>query len=156
MGLFQKSRGRVTGDAGFSLIEMMVAVAIVAVLASVATPAYINYRDRAYQNEGVDALLRARLDQEKFRAEKFRYADTVGCLASFGGDCKQTTSTTPHYTVTVDKDRTDDESYYVKAVRVIPSTGVEDAIVITEANSNPVVLNPDAISASLYNMIFGK
>lgn len=156
MGLFQEGKGRgAAGDAGFSLIEMMIAVAIVAVLASVATPAYVNYRNRAYQTEGVDALFRARIDQEKFRGEKFRYANTIGCLASFGGDCNKTTSTTPHYTVTVDKDRTGEENYFVRAVRTIPSTGVGDTIVITEANTNPVVLNPNAISVSLYNVIFG-
>ncbi|MGD9506025.1 MAG: type IV pilin protein [Syntrophobacteraceae bacterium] len=156
MSLFWKSEGRNGGEAGFSLIELMIVVAITGILAAVATPAYVNYKNRAYQTEGVNALFRARIDQEKFRAEEFRYADTIGCLASFGGDCDKTASTTPHYTVTVDKDLTDEQSYYVQAVRVIPSTGVGDTIVITEADTNPVVLNKNAVSVSLYEVIFGE
>ena len=72
------------GKPGFTLVELMVVVAIVAILAAVATPAYINHQNRARQTEAVEALLRARMDQESYWAENNRYASTIGCLYSFG------------------------------------------------------------------------
>ena len=72
-------------EAGFSLVELMIIVAIMGILAAVAIPAYINYINRAKQGEAISALMTAKLDQETFWADEYRYASTIGCLASFGG-----------------------------------------------------------------------
>ena len=56
-------------ESGFTLVELMIVIAIVAILAAVATPAYINYQNRARQTEGIEALLRAKMDQQAFYAE---------------------------------------------------------------------------------------
>ncbi|MDY0042430.1 MAG: prepilin-type N-terminal cleavage/methylation domain-containing protein, partial [Desulforhabdus sp.] len=70
---------------GFTMVELMIVVAIAGILASVGIPAYVNYKNRAIQAEAIEALLRGKMDQEVYRAENERYASTIGCLSSFGG-----------------------------------------------------------------------
>jgi type IV pilus assembly protein PilE len=84
------------GDSGFSLVELMVVVAIMAILASVSIPAYINYKNRSIQSEAVEALQRANMDQGSFWAEHNRYAGTIGLLASFGNTSSVTSYPTPN------------------------------------------------------------
>lgn len=56
MKLFQK---------GFTLIELMIAIAIVAILASIALPAYLDYTTRAKVSEGLVILDGAKLKLEE-------------------------------------------------------------------------------------------
>ena len=51
---------------GFTLLELVIALAIVAVLASIATPAYRGYILRANRSDGRAALLALAAAQEKF------------------------------------------------------------------------------------------
>lgn len=52
--------------AGFSLIELMIVVAIVGVLASIAMPQYQNYSTRARMSEGIQMLAAARIGVAEF------------------------------------------------------------------------------------------
>ncbi|MCC7259036.1 MAG: prepilin-type N-terminal cleavage/methylation domain-containing protein [Gammaproteobacteria bacterium] len=61
--------------AGFTLIELMVTVAIVALLASIATASYRQYLRRANRVDATTALLRLAAAQEKFYAQNGQYAD---------------------------------------------------------------------------------
>ena len=63
---------------GFTLIEMMITVAIVAILAAIAYPSYRNYVLRAHRAEGKSALLQLQVAQEKYFLQNNRYAIKAG------------------------------------------------------------------------------
>lgn len=66
--------------AGFTLIELMVTVAIVSILAMVALPSYNEYVMRSRRSDAKAALLKVQIAQEKFRANNTSY----GTLAQIG------------------------------------------------------------------------
>lgn len=62
-----------SASGGFTLIEVMVAVAIVAILAAIAIPSYGDYVRRGNRAEGRQALNEALQAQERFYAANNRY-----------------------------------------------------------------------------------
>jgi type IV pilus assembly protein PilE len=72
--LFREKAGR----AGFTLIELMITVAIVGILAAVAVPAYFNHVMRSRQALAVYELLAINAAQERFYAENGSYAENFG------------------------------------------------------------------------------
>lgn len=141
-----------TKDRGFTLVELMVVVAIVAILAAVAIPAYSNYIDRAKQGEAVEALMRVKMDQESYWADNNRYANTVGCLASFGNDCADTDYVTKSgYKVAMVFANTND--FQAAASRKVGSQ--TDWLHVSDTVQRPVVDTPDALKWSLFSWLFG-
>lgn len=63
---------------GFSLIELMVVVAIVGVLAAVAMPAFSNYMQRSRTSEATTFLGEIKQRQESYRAEFGQYCAVSG------------------------------------------------------------------------------
>ncbi|MEZ4254396.1 MAG: prepilin-type N-terminal cleavage/methylation domain-containing protein [Polyangiales bacterium] len=59
----------------FSLIELMIVVAIVGILAAVAMPVFGGYINRAKVSEAVNFVGIIKLRQESYRAEFGQYAD---------------------------------------------------------------------------------
>ena len=59
---------------GFSLIELMVTVSIVAIIAAVAIPSYRQYVRRANRVDATAALLRLASNQERFYLQNNTYA----------------------------------------------------------------------------------
>ncbi len=59
---------------GVTLIELMVAIAVVAIIASVAVPSYRSYMLRSQRADATAELLRVRTAQEKFFLQNSRYA----------------------------------------------------------------------------------
>jgi len=68
-------RGPGLAAAGFSLLEVMVAMAILAVLASIALPTYAEYVARSRRFEARAGLLEAAHWLERWRTERGRYDD---------------------------------------------------------------------------------
>jgi type IV pilus assembly protein PilE len=62
-----------TNQAGFTLIEVMVVVAIIGVLASLAYPSYREYVARSRRAEARAILIAAQQWMERFYTENFRY-----------------------------------------------------------------------------------
>jgi type IV pilus assembly protein PilE len=60
---------------GFTLIELMIVVAIIGILASVAFPAYKAYVDRAKRSEGKAFLMELAARQERYYFDNNSYAD---------------------------------------------------------------------------------
>jgi type IV pilus assembly protein PilE len=69
---------------GFTLIEILVVVSIVAILAAIAFPSYLEQARKSRRADAMSTLMRLQLAQERWRANDTDYA-TLAEL-SFGAD----------------------------------------------------------------------
>lgn len=67
---------------GFTLIELMVTVAILGIIAAIAVPAYSNYVVRGKLSEVGAALSDARLRQEQYYADNRNYGTVAGACGA--------------------------------------------------------------------------
>lgn len=65
---------------GFTLIEVMITVAIIGILAAIAYPSYTEYVLRGNRSEGLALLSEAAARQERYFAQNYTYANTVAEL----------------------------------------------------------------------------
>jgi len=92
---------------GFTIIELMITVAIVAIIAAIALPSYQNYIMKSRRTDGLTALADLRLAQEKFRSNCPHYAASVGasqvCAANSANSVLEgdTESTEAFYTISM-------------------------------------------------------
>lgn len=61
---------------GFTLIELMIVVAIIAILAAIAIPAYQNYLVRAQATEGITLMDGAKVGVQEYYANKGTFPNT--------------------------------------------------------------------------------
>ena len=71
---------------GFTLIELLAALAIVALLVTIAYPSYQASVRKGHRAEAQAIMLGMQLDQEKFRSNNITY----GALADIGGMASNT------------------------------------------------------------------
>jgi type IV pilus assembly protein PilE len=87
-------RGGTLARRGFTLIELMVVVAIVAILAAIAIPSYNEQVRKSRRAEAASELARLHMAQERWRADR----PTYGTLAQIGGVA---TMPNGYYTISV-------------------------------------------------------
>lgn len=68
---------------GFTLIELMMVVAILGILAAVALPAFVGYIYKAKTAEATSFLAEIRGRQESYRSDNFEYCNVSGALTNF-------------------------------------------------------------------------
>lgn len=83
---------------GFTLIELMITVAIVAILAAIAFPSYTRYVQRGYRSEGIAMLNDAVARMERYYAQNNTYA-TATTPAALG--ITNTSSPNSKYTLSI-------------------------------------------------------
>ncbi len=65
---------------GFSLIELLTALAIIAILATVTVPSFSGLVAKARRSDAVSALFQMQLAQERWRADHLSYAADLSSL----------------------------------------------------------------------------
>ena len=120
---------------GFTIIELMIAVAIVAILAAVALPAYNDYVTRGKIQEATSALSAMRVKIEQYYQDQRKY--TGACLA---GTVAPLPTGLKYFTVTCNIP--DDNHYTVTA------TGAGFTFTIDEANNRVTLAVPPGWTAN--------
>ena len=96
---------------GFSLLELMIAVVVVGILASVAYPSYVEYARRSDRAEGQALLMEAAARQERFFAQNRRYVVADADIASLG---LQASSRNGRYVLTLAAGEDGDGGYLLR------------------------------------------
>ena len=65
---------------GFTLVELIIVVAIISILASIAIPAYNGYVETSRRSDGQAALMALAIAQEKWRASNPEYTSNMSDL----------------------------------------------------------------------------
>lgn len=84
-------------QSGFTLVELMIALAIMAILAAIAWPSLQEAVQKSRRADGMAALANVLQAQERWRANNPTYQDT---LANLPG-AQSSTSPDQHYTITL-------------------------------------------------------
>ena len=87
---------------GFTLIELMIVVAIIGILAAIAIPAYQDYIARSQASESIQLLAGAQAPMSEFFADRGRWpTEPISVMGSLSGKYVQTIYFTPGSPVTI-------------------------------------------------------
>jgi len=104
---------------GFTLIELMIVVAIIAIVAAVALPSYFGSVRKSRRADAINLMSQVAQAEERWRANNATYANDFGTTVlnvrttSASG---VTTLTEPYYTITVPTGLGNSTNYVVRAV----------------------------------------
>src|SRR5688572_27593951 len=71
------------GRRGFTLVELLVVVAMIAILAALAIPRFMRTREQAYRNTMVADLRNLASAQEIYQISNMQYAPTLAAVGAF-------------------------------------------------------------------------
>lgn len=97
---------------GFTLIELMIVVAVIGILSAIAYPSYIDYVIRANRSAAQSFMLEVAGKQERYLLD----ARTYGDLTALGMASSAPASVTKNYTVTATPATGPPPSYVIQAV----------------------------------------
>lgn len=118
--------------AGFTLIELMIAIVVVAILMSIAIPAYQDYVRRGRINAALAELSQSRVSLEQY------YADNRSYAAS-GTTCGATPSTVDYFTLACTASGS--TSYTLSATGTTAMDGYDYSL--NQSNSKSTTAYPD-------------
>lgn len=131
---------------GFSLIELMVALAIVAIIAAIAIPSYRNYAYAARRHEAIADLLKISLLQERYRTTNDSYATKAQLETANGGSLPINSTDGEYYTFSVSLPSGQESNSYTLTATAVESSGQNNDSV-GETSCATLTLNAQGIRA---------
>jgi len=116
-------------QAGFTLIELMIVVAIIGILAAIALPNFLRFQARAKQSEAKALLSTVFSANESYFAENQTYGGTTTIGFNVAGD--------PKYYVTPTVTAADGDSFTAQTSGNIDSDATVDTWAVTQASREP-------------------
>jgi len=113
---------------GFTLIELMIVVAIISILGAIAVPIYTHYVYRSRQLEAKTLLMALKTEQEQWRAENQTYTSTLSNLV----DSNQMNAKAKWYRLTIPS--ADSTSFNAQARGFVASGRSSDIWFVTQAS----------------------
>ena len=130
---------------GFSLIELMIVVAIIGILAMIGYPSYQQYVLESRRADAMSSVLSLQLAQQRVRANCRFYAGTPAgadaCGANAGATTVNASATSLDGFYTLAVSNVSGNSYTITATAAVGGSQVNDtgctAMVVTINNANP-------------------
>jgi len=101
-------------QAGFTLVELLITIAILSIVAGIAVPAYSTYIIQANRSDAISFLSEVAGEQQRYFSENNQYATDMSELGY--GDAATAISPESHYTISIS--RPDPTSYVLTATPV--------------------------------------
>ncbi|MDA1106963.1 MAG: type IV pilin protein [Proteobacteria bacterium] len=122
---------------GFTLIELMIVVAIVGILAAIAYPSYTDSVRKGRRAEAITALYQLQIAEEKWRANNVSYTSTLG-TDGLGLPATSPASGTAYYDIAI-AGGADGTSF--SATATAKSTGGQDQDKAGGVSCTPLTIN---------------
>lgn len=129
---------------GLTLIELMIAVAIVAILAAVAYPSYVDSVRKSRRADAMGSLMQIQTEQEKLRANCAQYAGVLTGTRACGSD----TSTT----IIGLSSATTLGGYYTLSLSSVSATGYTATATATGSQTNDTTCRTFSITVNGLNV----
>jgi len=138
-------------SAGFTLIEILIVIAIVAILASVAVPAYSDYVRRGQVAEAFSQLSDFRSKMEQYYQDNRKYGTDTTCAADSTATAWNGFADTDHFkyecTLT---DTTTQQAYSIKAIGKAGAAVGNDYTIDQNGNRGTTAFKGTDVSASCW------
>ena len=119
---------------GFTLVELIIVVAIISILASIAIPAYNGYVETSKRSDAQASLMALAIAQEKYRATNPTYTTVIGDLNGVSS-----ASESGYYTLAVT----------AASGATFTATATPDGWTDSNGNCSPMSINQDGPTGTL-------